>query len=107
MTDMMYPLHPEGLHKVLRRACSYGIPLIITETGAATRDDGVRAKAIDSYFKQVGSSSCCSSREVQSSYHTKQRHYCTSLPHMYRPSGSLHACGVLLTGGKRQPQTGC
>jgi hypothetical protein len=56
MTDMQHPLQPEGLHKMLTRACSYGVPLIITETGAATKDDGVRAKALDSYFKEV---SCC------------------------------------------------
>jgi hypothetical protein len=53
MTDMSYPLVPSGLYRALMRARSYGVPLLVTETGAATRDERVRALAIDSYFKQA------------------------------------------------------
>jgi hypothetical protein len=58
MTDMNYPLVPGGLYKALMRARGYGVPLLVTETGAATRDEGVRALAIDSYFKQARCAMC-------------------------------------------------
>ena len=54
MTDMQYPLHPEGLHQALQRAGAYGVPLIVTENGTATRDERLRTAGIDSYFKQAG-----------------------------------------------------
>uniref|UniRef100_A0A7S3VJH2 Beta-glucosidase n=1 Tax=Dunaliella tertiolecta TaxID=3047 RepID=A0A7S3VJH2_DUNTE len=40
MTDMYYPIYPEGLYNCIKRSSQYGIPMYITETGIADcRDD--------------------------------------------------------------------
>lgn len=41
------------------RSSAYGIPLYVTETGAADKGDSIRAIAIRSYFKQVGMGGLC------------------------------------------------
>jgi beta-glucosidase len=42
LTDTGWEVHPEGFGRVLRQAESLGRPILVTENGIATRNDGVR-----------------------------------------------------------------
>ena len=42
LTDTGWEIHPEGFGRVLRQAESLGRPILVTENGIATRNDGVR-----------------------------------------------------------------
>src|SRR4029077_19986812 len=42
LTDTGWEVHPEGFGRVLRQAETAGLPIIVTENGIATRDDGKR-----------------------------------------------------------------
>ena len=42
LTDTGWEVHPEGFGRVLRQAESVGRPILVTENGIATRNDGVR-----------------------------------------------------------------
>jgi len=42
LTDTGWEIHPEGFDRVLRQAEKTGRPIIVTENGIATRDDGKR-----------------------------------------------------------------
>ncbi|KAG2442823.1 hypothetical protein HXX76_002902 [Chlamydomonas incerta] len=53
MTDMYYPIYPEGMYKCIKRCSEFGIPMYITETGIADARDDRRALMIDSYMKAV------------------------------------------------------
>ncbi|KAJ9525371.1 hypothetical protein QJQ45_003231 [Haematococcus lacustris] len=53
MTDMYYPIYPDGLYKAIVRSSRYNIPMYITETGIADSMDNRRTLFIDSYFKEV------------------------------------------------------
>lgn len=54
MTEMNYPIYPEGMHASIMRAKAYGCPIYITETGIPDANDTHRALWIDSYMQQVG-----------------------------------------------------
>jgi len=53
MTDMYYPIYPEGMYNAIKRSSKYGIPMYITETGIADAKDDRRSKMIESYYKAV------------------------------------------------------
>jgi len=53
MTDMYYPIYPEGMYRAIKRSARYGIPMYITETGIADSRDDRRTLFIDAYFKEV------------------------------------------------------
>ncbi|MEW5309554.1 MAG: hypothetical protein WDW38_001436 [Sanguina aurantia] len=53
LTDMYYPVYPEGLYHAIERSSAYGIPMYVTETGVADALDTKRAVMIDTYFKEV------------------------------------------------------
>lgn len=53
MSDMMYPLHAEGLYTAIKHCSQIGVPLYITETGIATTEADLRAQMINSYIRQV------------------------------------------------------
>ncbi|KAG2499387.1 hypothetical protein HYH03_002962 [Edaphochlamys debaryana] len=53
MTDMYYPVYPEGMYRVIQRCSEFGIPMYITETGIADARDDRRAHMIDAYMQQV------------------------------------------------------
>mmetsp|Transcript_6320 Transcript_6320/g.13946 ORF Transcript_6320/g.13946 Transcript_6320/m.13946 type:complete len:545 (-) Transcript_6320:1206-2840(-) len=53
MTDMYYPIYPEGMYKAIVRSSKYGVPMYITETGIADSRDDRRAIMIDTYFKEM------------------------------------------------------
>ena len=42
LTDTGWEVHPEGFGRVLRQAEATGLPILVTENGIATRDDGKR-----------------------------------------------------------------
>ncbi len=42
LTDTGWEIHPQGFDRVLRQAESAGRPVLVTENGIATRDDGLR-----------------------------------------------------------------
>jgi beta-glucosidase len=42
LTDTGWEIHPHGFGRVLREAEGAGLPILVTENGVATRDDGVR-----------------------------------------------------------------
>ncbi len=42
LTDTGWEVHPQGFDRVLREAARPGLPVLVTENGIATRDDGVR-----------------------------------------------------------------
>ena len=42
LTDTGWEIHPQGLEPLLRQAAATGLPVIVTENGIATRDDGLR-----------------------------------------------------------------
>jgi beta-glucosidase len=42
LTDTGWEIHPEGFNRVLRQAEAASRPILVTENGIATRDDGVR-----------------------------------------------------------------
>ena len=42
LTDTGWEIHPQGLGPLLRQAAATGLPVIVTENGIATRDDGLR-----------------------------------------------------------------
>ncbi len=53
MTDMYYPVYPEGLYNAIVRSSKYGIPMYITETGIADKRDDRRAMMINQYWEAV------------------------------------------------------
>jgi beta-glucosidase len=46
LTDLGWEIHPDGLARVLRHASRLAVPLIITENGIATSDDGKKTRFI-------------------------------------------------------------
>ncbi|KXZ56630.1 hypothetical protein GPECTOR_1g568 [Gonium pectorale] len=53
MTDMYYPVYPEGMYQAIKRCSEFGIPMYITETGIADARDDRRAAMIEAYLQQV------------------------------------------------------
>jgi beta-glucosidase/6-phospho-beta-glucosidase/beta-galactosidase len=55
MTDFGYSLYPEGLYENLVRGSALGVPMYVTEIGAAdcSEDDHVRIAHIESFMRQV------------------------------------------------------
>lgn len=55
MTDMGFPVYAEDMYRHIQLAISaLRVPVYITETGIADKDDKLRARLIDSYYAQVG-----------------------------------------------------
>jgi beta-glucosidase len=46
-------VYPEGLLEVLRRFARLGRPLLVTENGTATDDDGLRAAALEGHLRAL------------------------------------------------------
>ncbi|KAG2450444.1 hypothetical protein HYH02_004946 [Chlamydomonas schloesseri] len=53
LTDMGWPVVPEGLHAAIAHCAELGVPLYITETGLADGADDRRAPLIAAYWEQV------------------------------------------------------
>ncbi|GIL72835.1 hypothetical protein Vretifemale_3128 [Volvox reticuliferus] len=53
MTDMYYPIYPEGMYRAIKRCSEFGIPMYITETGIADSRDDRRAAMIEAYLQQI------------------------------------------------------
>jgi len=53
MTDMPYRAYPKGLYEAVAHVSKLGVPMYITETGIADRDDRHRAHHIRAYMEQV------------------------------------------------------
>jgi len=53
MTDMDYPLYPEGLYRALKLIATIGKPVIVTENGLADDKDDRRALFIRRYLYAV------------------------------------------------------
>jgi beta-glucosidase len=51
LTDMGWEIHPKGLEEVLREASKLKIPLIVTENGIATTDDGLKTRFIEKHVE--------------------------------------------------------
>lgn len=54
LTDMGWPVVPEGLYAAIVHCAELGVPLYITETGLADGADDRRAPLISAYWQQVG-----------------------------------------------------
>ncbi len=52
-SDVDWPIHPQGLQKVLKIAGSYELPVYITENGIADRDDDLRPRYIREHLREV------------------------------------------------------
>lgn len=52
-SDLGYPIDPEGLNLVLRRAAAYRVPLYVTETGVSIASEQERCYTIDAYVKEI------------------------------------------------------
>jgi beta-glucosidase len=52
-TQMGWEIHPEGLRKALRSAARAGLPLVVTENGIATSNDGERIDYLESHLAAV------------------------------------------------------
>lgn len=48
-----WDIYPEGLHDLLVKFAKYGVPVIITENGICTQDDGQRWEYIKSHLHQI------------------------------------------------------
>mmetsp|Transcript_19157 Transcript_19157/g.34659 ORF Transcript_19157/g.34659 Transcript_19157/m.34659 type:complete len:500 (-) Transcript_19157:424-1923(-) len=53
LTDMYYPIYPDGMFRAIERCSEFGLPMYITETGIADAKDDRRALMIDAYMKAV------------------------------------------------------
>ncbi len=54
LTQMGWEIHPEGLHAAISRAAAgSGLPVVVTENGIATADDGRRIAYLRSHLEQV------------------------------------------------------
>jgi beta-glucosidase len=52
-TDFGWEIYPRGLYNVLRRAGSYGKPVVITENGISDADDDQRAAYIVAHLREI------------------------------------------------------
>jgi len=50
LTDMGWEIYPRGLEKILREASKFGLPIMITENGIATRDGQKKERYIKSHL---------------------------------------------------------
>lgn len=53
LTQMGWEIHPGGLREVLHEAAASGLPLVVTENGIATDDDGEREAYVAAHVEQV------------------------------------------------------
>jgi beta-glucosidase len=53
LTQMGWELNPDGLGRAIRLAAGSGLPVVITENGIATADDGMRIAYMRSHLEQV------------------------------------------------------
>lgn len=53
ISDLGYPIDPEGLHKAIMRDAKLGMPIYITELGVSIASEKQRAYTIESYIKEV------------------------------------------------------
>jgi beta-glucosidase len=52
-TQMGWEIYPEGFGQMLRAAASTGLPVLVTENGIATTDDGQRLRYLRSHLREV------------------------------------------------------
>jgi beta-glucosidase len=53
MTDMEYPIYPQGIYDAIREVSSLKVPIYITENGIADASDTKRSYFIESYLSAV------------------------------------------------------
>jgi beta-glucosidase len=52
-TQMGWEVYPEGFGEMLRAAASTGLPVLVTENGVATSDDGQRLRYLQSHLGEL------------------------------------------------------
>lgn len=52
-SEMGWEVHPDGLSQVLRRFSRYGLPLMVTENGLATDDEGMRSRVLADHLEAL------------------------------------------------------
>ena len=52
-SDLGWAIHPEGIGKILREVAGYGLPIYVTESGIADREDKFRPDYISSHLAQL------------------------------------------------------
>ena len=52
-SSLGWEVYPDGLHEVLRRFASYGVPLIVTENGIATSDEALRVSFLEAHVRSL------------------------------------------------------
>ncbi len=70
MTNMAYPIYPEGLYRSIERISELGVPIFITENGIADAQDDRRATFIERYLYAV-------SRALEEDYDVRGYFYWT------------------------------
>ena len=53
VSDLGWPIHPEGLGRMLRFASKYKLPIYVTENGIADAQDALRARFVQDHVQQV------------------------------------------------------
>ncbi|WIA39927.1 hypothetical protein OEZ86_013361 [Tetradesmus obliquus] len=53
ISDLGYPIDPQGMYEVLVRCSAYGVPLYVTETGVSINSQRHRQYMVDSYLKEI------------------------------------------------------
>ncbi|GLC35844.1 hypothetical protein PLESTB_000500300 [Pleodorina starrii] len=87
MTDMYYPIYPEGMYRAIKRCSEFGIPMYITETGIADSRDDRRSIMIDAYFKEV-------MRAVAEGYDVRGFYYWTLIDNLEWATGYTMKFGL-------------
>ena len=52
-SDMGWEIYPEGLRRQLERFARYGVPLLVTENGIATRDEELRTNFLRAHLRSL------------------------------------------------------
>lgn len=53
LTDMGWETHPQGFGRFIRMASELGVPVMITENGISTSDEGMKASYIDMHLLEL------------------------------------------------------
>ena len=53
VADNGWAIHPAGFRRVLKKAASYGLPLLVTENGIADREDAKRPEFLLAHLREI------------------------------------------------------
>lgn len=53
LNDLGWEIYPEGIYRAVASLSSWSLPILITENGVCTQEDGVRQRYIESHLGQI------------------------------------------------------